>query len=81
MTPPYEANPPILRRVLAVVDKADDLEVHLCVATLAGVTVLDVREYVPSLAAYGRGTTMPWNTETLKRLRTGLRTTGTVPDA
>ena len=63
---------PILRIVLARVAKADDLEVHTCMATLEGVTVLDVRDFVPSTGTYGRGTTMPWNTETLKVMRAGL---------
>jgi hypothetical protein len=58
----------ILRKVLAVVSKGDDLEVHTCKATLAGVSVLDIRDYCPSTQLYGRGTTLPWNTETLKIL-------------
>lgn len=64
---------PIQREVLGKVTKADDLEVHTCRARMNGVTVLDIREYVPSLKQYGRGTTLPWNTETLKVMRASLR--------
>lgn len=64
---------PVLRKVLGKVTKSDDLEVHTCMASLAGVTVLDIREFVPSLQQYGRGTTLPWNTETLKVMRAALR--------
>lgn len=70
---PKQEQIPIHRQVLGRVVKADDLEVHTCRATLDGVTVLDIREYVPSLDAYGRGTTLPWNTETLKVMRAALR--------
>ena len=70
--PPKQAVVPILRTVLARVTKADDLEVHTCMATLEGVTVLDVRDYVPSTGTYGRGTTLPWTPETLKIMRAGL---------
>jgi hypothetical protein len=64
---------PIMRQVLGRVTKADDLEVHTCKARLDGVTVLDIREYVPSLRQYGRGTTLPWTTGTLEVLRAALR--------
>lgn len=69
---------PILRRILGKVVKADDLEVHTCMASLEGVTVLDIREYVPSTGMYGRGTTLPWNTETLRTMKAALRN-ATVP--
>jgi hypothetical protein len=59
--------------VLARVHKADDLEVHTCRARVDGVTVLDIRDYIPSTGEYGRGTSLPWNTETLKVLRAALR--------
>lgn len=64
---------PVQRVILGRVTKADDLEVHTCKATMAGVTVLDIREYVPSLGTYGRGTTLPWNTETAKVMKAALR--------
>jgi len=63
----------VLRKVLGKTVKGDDLEVHICMATLDGVTVLDIREYVPSLGVYGRGTTQLWNTETLRVMRTAFR--------
>ncbi len=63
---------PIMRVVLAKVTKADDLEVHTCKATMSGVTVLDIRDYVPSTDTYGRGTTLPWNTETLKVMKAAM---------
>ena len=72
---------PILRRILGKVVKSDDLEVHTCMATLDGVTVLDIREYVPSLDAYGRGTTLPWNTETLRTMKAALRNAKVEPHA
>lgn len=69
---------PIHRRVLGKVTKSEDLEVHTCRATLDGVTVLDIREFVPSLGIYGRGTTLPWNTETIRIMKAALRN-ATVP--
>lgn len=74
MTPPKpkQEQVPIMREVLQVVQKADDLEVHLCRATLDGVTVLDIRDFVPSTGLYGRGTTLPWNTESLKAAKAGV---------
>lgn len=63
---------PILRKVLARVTKADDLEVHTSKAVMDGVAVLDIREYVPSLDQYGRGTTLPWSPQTLKVMRGAL---------
>ena len=71
--PPKQEAVPILREVLAKVAKAEDLEVHTCRAVLDGVTVLDIRDFVPSTGLYGRGTTLPWNTETLKVMRAALR--------
>lgn len=65
---PKQEAVPIQRKVLAKVSKGPDLEVHTCKAVLEGVTVLDIREYCPSTGLYGRGTTLPWNTETLKVL-------------
>lgn len=59
---------PIKRVVLSRIPKADDLEVHVSKATLNGVVVIDVRDYVPSLKKYGRGTTLPASAETLKAL-------------
>lgn len=70
--PPKQQPPRVLREVLAKVTKAEDLEVHTCRARIDGVVVLDIREYVPSLGEYGRGTTLPWNTESLKVLRAAL---------
>jgi hypothetical protein len=61
-----------MREVLQIMPKADDLEVHLCKARLDGVTVIDIRDYIPSLGVYGRGTTLPWNTGTLKLLKGGV---------
>lgn len=65
--------PRVLREVLAKVVKAEDLEVHTCRVVIGGVTVLDIRDYVPSAGEYGRGTSLPWNTETLKVLNAALR--------
>jgi hypothetical protein len=70
---PKQEQVPIFRQVLAKVTKADDLEVHTCKARLDGVVVLDIRDYIPSTKTYGRGTTLPWNTETLKVLEAALR--------
>ena len=64
---------PILRRVLAVVPKADDLEVHICQAVLAGVTVLDIRDFVPSTCVYGRGTTLPWKPKTFEIMSAAIK--------
>ncbi len=70
--PPKQEVVPIMRKVLAKVVKADDLEVHTCEAKMGGVTVLDIRDYVPSTGLYGRGTTLPWNTETFKVLKAAM---------
>lgn len=79
MSTPKQDVVPILRTVLAHVAKAYDLEVHVCMATLEGVTVLDIRDYVPSTGTYGRGTTLPWTPETLKIMRAALLTKATPP--
>lgn len=71
--PPKQEEVPINRKVLAIVSKAEDLEVHTCKASLNGVTVLDIRDFIPSTKTYGRGTTLPWNTETLKVLEAAVR--------
>lgn len=75
MTPlqPKQESVPINRKVLAIVSKAEDLEVHTCKASMNGVTVLDIRDFVPSTKTYGRGTTLPWNTETLKVLAAAIQ--------
>lgn len=70
---PKQEPPRVMREVLAKVTKAEDLEVHTCRARIDGVTVLDIRDYIPSTGEYGRGTSLPWNTETLKVLRAALR--------
>ncbi len=70
--PPKQQPPRVLREVLAKVTKAPDLEVHTCRARIDGVVVLDIREYVPSLKQYGRGTTLPWNVESLKVLKAAM---------
>lgn len=70
--PPKQEPPRVMREVLAKVTKADDLEVHTCKARINGVVVLDIREFIPSLNEYGRGTTLPWNTESLKVLRAAM---------
>ena len=71
--PPKQEEVPIFRTVLAQMTKAEDLEVHVCRARIDGVKVLDIREYVPSTGVYGRGTTLPWNTETLKLFGADVR--------
>lgn len=71
--PPKQTPPRIMREVIARVKKAEDLEVHTCRARVDGVTVLDIRDYVPSTREYGRGTSLPWNTETRKILMAALR--------
>jgi hypothetical protein len=70
--PPKQQPPRVLREVLAKVTKADDLEVHACKARIDGVVVLDIRDYIPSTKTYGRGTSLPWNTESLKVLRSAM---------
>lgn len=69
--PKQEVVPGIQREVLSKVVKAEDLEVHLSKAVMAGVAVLDVRDYCPSTDTYGRGTTIPWNSESLKLVKAG----------
>lgn len=59
--------------MLAKVQKAEDLEVHTCRAVIDGVTVLDIRDFIPSTGEYGRGTSLPWNTETRKVLIAALK--------
>lgn len=71
--PPKQQPPRINRVVLAKVQKAEDLEVHTCRAVIDGVTVLDIRDFIPSTGEYGRGTSLPWNTETRKVLIAALK--------
>jgi hypothetical protein len=42
-------------RVLSVIRKAQDLETHVRSVDVEGVRVLEFRDYIPSLEAYGRG--------------------------
>lgn len=71
--PPKQEEVPINRKVIAIVTKAEDLQVHTCIASLNGVTVLDIRDFIPSTNTYGRGTTLPWNTESLKVMEAAIR--------
>lgn len=71
--PPKQQPPRINRTVLAKVTKSEDLEVHTCLAQIDGVTVLDIRDFIPSTGEYGRGTSQPWNTETRKLLTAALK--------
>lgn len=69
--PPDPRTVPLSRIVLAWAPKAEDLQVHICQVVLpGGAKALDVREYVPSLGIYGRGTTLQWNSETKLALAT-----------
>lgn len=70
---PKQEPPRVLREVLAKVPKAEDLEVHTCRVVIDGVTALDIRDYIPSTGKYGRGTSLPWNTESLKILKAALK--------
>lgn len=47
------------RKVLRKVTVAPDLEVHVSVLVAAGATLVDLRQYVPSLKEYSRGVTVP----------------------
>ena len=47
------------RKVLQKVPVAPDLEVHVSVLVAAGATMVDLRQYVPSLKEYSRGITVP----------------------
>jgi hypothetical protein len=46
-------------RVLNVIWKAQDLETHVRSVEVEGVRVLEFRDYIPSLEAYGRGYWIP----------------------
>jgi len=45
--------------IFAEVELAPDLHLHVRTTHEAGVDLIDIRQYVPSLKAYGRGITVP----------------------
>lgn len=48
------------RRVFRAVPVKHDKEIHVCVTgTVGGDRFVDIREYIPSLEAYGRGLMFP----------------------
>lgn len=49
----------IERNVITVVSKDTDLEMHVSTLHTDRGKFIDVREFVPSLAQYGRGVTYP----------------------
>lgn len=62
------------RTVHSTVEKAHDLEVHVSTLTTERGDYTEIREYVPSLQAYGRGITFP--KELSKSVKDGLAQAG-----
>lgn len=52
---------PVSYQMVGTVSKADDLEVVVRIARVEDESFVDVRDYIPSLGIYGRGTTVPVN--------------------
>lgn len=52
-------------KVLGVVRKSADLETHIRTVELDGISVLEFRDYIPSLGEYGRGYWLPVNGQVL----------------
>ncbi len=46
---------PANTQTLLEIDKAPDLKAHVRVVEVAGVKVVEVRDFIPSLGEYGRG--------------------------
>lgn len=53
------ATPKMRRKVHEKIEVAPDLEIHVTTVKAAGVTLYEVRNYVPSTKEYGRGITIP----------------------
>jgi hypothetical protein len=49
------------REVINKIKKFDDVEIHVSVVTAQGEQYVEIREYVPSLGAYGKGLTFDDN--------------------
>lgn len=46
---------PFRAKIMAKIPKARDLELHVRVAKIDGLELVDLRDYIPSLKQYGRG--------------------------
>lgn len=63
------------RKTLAKIPVAADLETHVSTVEVAGEKMLDLRQFIPSIAEYGRGVTLPMSTrldviDALQRVKT-----------
>lgn len=59
------AKNPATTRVVGVLHKAPDIECHVRVIEVENVSVVEFRDFIPSLNEYGRGYWVPLSEETL----------------
>lgn len=53
------AHDPYSRHIVESFPRKADLDVHVSEIEVEGIPYIDVREYIPSLQAYGRGILLP----------------------
>lgn len=58
--------------VLSTIRKTADLETHVRLVEVDGVSVLELRDYIPSLKEYGRGYWIPADGATVSQLAQAL---------
>ena len=59
------AKNPAATRVVGVLQKAPDMECHVRVIEVENVSVVEFRDFIPSLNEYGRGYWVPLSEEAL----------------
>lgn len=73
MTPPTTTVTAKLRRkVHTKTQIADDLELHVSTLRVAGQTLLEIRQFIPSLKQYGRGVTVPFSAKVVEGIVIGI---------
>lgn len=60
MTAPEEAGPLTSYAVAGIIDRGNDLQVHVRTMEVDGEKFTDIREFVPSNDTYGRGVMIPF---------------------
>lgn len=71
---------PANTRVITSFTKAADLQCHVRVVKVENVTVLELRDYIPSLEEYGRGYWVPMTKEAVFGLMNALTEVGNSED-
>ena len=72
MAPQTTLTAKLKRKVHTKTTVADDLELHVSTIRVAGTSLLEVRNYIPSLKQYGRGITVPATEDVFNAVRNGL---------